>query len=205
MESSRLRRHCRIPRRQKQTPLMLWRYGHSRGNVECLSQRGGPMSTYPSIRPASLRCKLFVVGIAMAGMNAVGFAAQAAGPEVPWECSNYTDGAQTRCLKAFIERQQEQIAALEGRLQAQKDLVGQLKGQVDRQTAATTQLQQQLSPPPAAAVVPPHYMYPYALAYPPVGIGLYLGRPWIGPGFYGYYGRPYWGPRFFYRPYGRRW
>jgi uncharacterized coiled-coil protein SlyX len=144
--------------------------------------------------------------MAMAGMNVVGFAAHAAGLEVPWECSNYSDGAQARCLTAFIERQQEQIAALEGRLQAQKALVGQLKAQVDRQTVATTQLQQQLSQPPATtAGVPPPYVYPYAFAYPPVGIGLYLGRPWRGPGFYGYYGRPYWGPRFFSRPYGRRW
>ena len=61
------------------------------------------MSTHPSTRAASLRYKLFVVGMAMAGMNVVGFAAQAAELEVPWECSNYSDGAQARCLTAFIE------------------------------------------------------------------------------------------------------
>ena len=95
---------------------------------------------------------------------------------------------------------------LEGRVQAQQDLVGQLKGQVDRETPATGQLQQQLSQPPVAtAIMPPPYIYPYTYAYPPVGIGLYLGRPWGVPGYYGYYGRPYWGPRFFYRHYGRRW
>ena len=120
--------------------------------------------------------------------------------QVPWECSNYTDEAQTRCLNAFIERQQEQIGKLESQIQSQQDIVGQLKGQVERQSAVTAQLQQQLAQPPVTAIVPPPYMYPYAFAYPPAGIGLYLGRPWIGPGYpgyYGYYGRP-WGPRFYY-------
>jgi hypothetical protein len=129
-----------------------------------------------------------------------------AGAPVPWECSNYSDEAQTRCLNAFIERQQEQIGQLEGRLQSQQEMVGQLKGQLDRQNAATAQLQQQLSqPPPAPPLLPPPYVYPYPYAYPPAGFGVYLGRPWIGPGFYGYYGRPYWGPRFFHRHYGRHW
>ena len=150
----------------------------------------------------SFPCRCFLLSVAMIGMVLGGLSAEAASPQVPWECSNYTDDAQTRCLNAFIERQQEQIAQLEGRVQAQQDLVGQLKGQVDRQTAATAQLSQ---PPAATAIVPPPYVYPYAYAYPPVGIGLYLGRPWGVPGYYGYYGRPYWGPRFFYRHYGRRW
>lgn len=127
-------------------------------------------------------------------------------PQVPWECSNYSEEAQSRCLHAFIEHQREQISQLQGQLQAQQDSVGQLRGQVDRQAAATAQLQQQLiQPPVTTAVVPPPYVYPYAYAYPPVGFGLYLGRPWIyGPGYYGYYGRPFWGPRF-YGHHGRRW
>ncbi|HET9606164.1 MAG TPA: hypothetical protein VFO87_03875 [Nitrospira sp.] len=154
----------------------------------------------------SFPCRLFLLSVAMMGMALRGLSAEAASPQGPWECSNYTDEAQTRCLNAFIERQQEQIAQLEGRVQAQQDLVGQLKGQVDRQTAATGQLQQQLSQPPVAtAIMPPPYIYPYTYAYPPVGIGLYLGRPWGVPGYYGYYARPYWGPRFFYRHYGRHW
>ena len=156
-------------------------------------------------QPATSRsfpCRFFLFSVAMIGMVLRGLSVEAASPQVPWECSNYTDDAQTRCLNAFIEHQQEQIAQLEGRVQAQQDLVGQLKGQVDRQTAATAQLSQ---PPVATAIVPPPYAYPYTYAYPPVGIGLYLGRPWGVPGYYGYYGRPYWGPRFFYRHYGRRW
>ena len=146
----------------------------------------------------------FFAAAVLTGMHTTALAADSG---VPWECSNYTDEAQRRCLNAFIERQQEQIGQLQGRLQAQQEAMGQLKGQMDRQHAATAQLQQQLSqPPPVSTLVPPPYAYPYgSYAYPPVGFGVYLGRPWIGPGFYGYYGRPYWGPRFFYRHHGRHW
>ena len=99
------------------------------------------------------------------------------------------------------------IGQLEGRLQAQQEAVGQLKGQIDRQNAATAQLQQQLSQPaPAPTIVSPPYVYPYGYyAYPPLGFGVYLGRPWTGPGYYGYYGPPYGGPRFFYRHHRRHW
>ena len=157
------------------------------------------MVTQPATSSSTFPCRLFLLSVVMMGMAFRGLSVEAASPQVPWECSNYTDEAQTRCLNAFIEHQQEQIAQLEGRVQAQQDLVGQLKGQIDRQAAATSQ------PPVATAIVPPPYVYPYTYTYPPVGIGLYLGRPWGVPGYYGYYGRPYWGPRFFYRHYGRRW
>ena len=160
------------------------------------------MHTAPGFR--SFRYRPFVFGVAMMGVVITAVSTKAA--EVPWECSHYSGEAQTRCLNAFIERQQQHIGQLEGRLQAQQEQMGQLKGQIDRQAAATSQPQQQLSQPPVTtAIVPPPY-YPYAFAYPaypPVGIGLYLGRPWGVPGFYGYYGRPYWGPRFFYRHHGR--
>lgn len=152
--------------------------------------------------------------ILMAGSTAVGLLvlslpARAASPQVPWECSNYSDAAQTRCLNGFIEQQRDHISKLEAQLQAQHDAVGQLKGQVDRQAAATAQLQQQLSqqaPPviPAPVVPPGSYAYSYAYSYPPVGIGLYFGRSWGYPGFYGYYGRPFWGLRY-YGHHGRHW
>jgi hypothetical protein len=147
---------------------------------------------------------LLFFGVTVAGLLANHATADT--PSVPWECSNYSEEAKTRCLSAYIEHQQEQIGKLQSQLQAQQDIVGNLKGQVERQAAAATQLQQQLTQPPVAtAVIPPPYVYPYPFAYPPVGIGLYFGRPWIGPG-YGYYGRPYWGPRFRYYGYpGRRW
>src|SRR5215475_6530826 len=140
-----------------------------------------------------IRLSLFtLIGIALFFLSA-----HAANQQVPWECSNYSGDAQTRCLNAFIEQQREQIGKLEGQLQTQQDMMGQLRGQADRQAAATAQLQQQLAQPPVAnTVVPVPYAYPYA--YPPVGIGLYFGRPRLyGPGFYGYYGRTFWGPRFY--------
>jgi len=155
-----------------------------------------------SLISESIRLSLFtLIGIALFALPA-----QAANQQVPWECSNYSEDAQTRCLNAFIEQQREQIGKLEGQLQAQQDMMGQLRGQADRQAAATAQLQQQLAQPPVTtSVVPVPYAYPYAYAYPPVGIGLYFGRPWLyGPGFYGYYGRPFWGPRF-YGHRGRHW
>ena len=161
--------------------------------------------TCTASRPPWYSILIFSALLAGNDLLSVTSQATASPQQVPWECSNYTDEAQTRCLNAFIERQQEQIGRLESQLQSQQDIVGQLKGQVERQTAATAQLQQQLAQPPVTtAVVPPPYVYPYAFAYPPVGIGLYLGRPWIGPGFYGYYGRP-WGQRFYYNGHhGRR-
>jgi hypothetical protein len=163
------------------------------------------MMSHPVISDASLLPRMFLLSLAITAIDVSGGPAEAGGPQVPWECSSYSDEAQTRCLNAFIERQQEQIGQLERRLQAQQEQVGQLKGEVDRQAAATNPLQQQLAQPPVTAAIAPPPYYPYAFAYPPVGIGLYLGRPWIGPGFYGYYGRPYWGTRFFYRHHGRHW
>jgi hypothetical protein len=148
--------------------------------------------------------RLFVFGVTVIGVGLFALPLHAASPQVPWECSNYSDEAQTRCLNAFIEKQAEQIGKLEGQLQAQQDMVGQLKGQVDRQAATA---QQQSTPPPVTTtIVPAPFAYPYTYAYPPLGIGVYLGRPWIyGPGYYGYYGRPFWGPRFYYGHRGRRW
>lgn len=156
---------------------------------------------------ASHRSVPFLFSLTALGIALYAAPLYAESSQVPWECSNYSEEAQTRCLHAFIEHQREQIGQLQSQLQAQQDTVGQLRGQVDRQAAATAQLQQQLTQPPVTtAVVPPPYVYPYAYAYPPVGFGLYLGRPWIyGPGYYGYYGRPFWGPRFYYGQRGRRW
>jgi len=152
-----------------------------------------------AFHPDSVRW-MSLAGVAATGILFFSPAAHAAGPQVPWECSNYGEEAQTRCLNAFIEHQREQIERLEGQLQAQREAVGQLKNQIDRQASATADLQQQLSQRPATTVVPTPYAYTYA--YPPVGLGLYLGRPWIyGPP---YYYHPYWGPRFYGR-WGRRW
>src|SRR5262245_27948610 len=117
------------------------------------------MTSYPmaaSCPSVWTRLSLAVIGIGLLALPA-----HAAKQQVPWECSNYSDEVQTRCLNAFIEQQREQIGKLEGQLQAQQDMMGQLRGQADRQAAATAQLQQQLAQPPVAStVVPVPYAYP---------------------------------------------
>lgn len=116
--------------------------------------------------------------------------ARATDQAVPWECSSYTGDAQTRCVNSFIELQREEIAKLKGQLQAQEGAVNQLRQQVDRQAAAAADAQRQLSATPSVVPAAP---YVYSYIYPPaVGLGFYIGRPWIyGPP---YYYRPYWGP-----------
>lgn len=117
--------------------------------------------------------------------------------QVPWECSNYTGDAQTRCINAFMEAQQKKIAELEGKLQAQEGMVGQLKDQLDRQSTTTADLQRQLAERPSTSIVPVPYSYPYAYGYPfglGLGFGLHLGSAGIYASPYPYY-RHFWGPR----------
>ncbi len=143
------------------------------------------------------------------GLSAVLFVSpvHAADTSGPWECSNYTGDAHTRCLQAFIEIQREKISKLEAEVHLQQSTVGQLKDQADRQSAMTSDLQRQLteqsSSAPSYTYVAPGIAPRLLYGYPSVGFGLYLGRPWI----YGspFYARPYaWGPRY-YRPYYGRW
>lgn len=110
--------------------------------------------------------------------------------QIPWECSNYTGDAQTRCVNAFIEAQQKKIAELEGKLQAQEGTVSQLKSQLDRQSTTTADLQRQLAERPSTSIVPIPYSYGYPLG---LGFGLQFGSS----GMYAspYYYRPFWGPR----------
>ncbi len=116
----------------------------------------------------------------------------AADPRIPWECSTYEGEAQTRCLNAFIELQRDNIEQLEGQLHAQQGTVTELKSQVERQAAATADLQRQLSDRPTTAIIPSPY--PYAYVYPPaLGFGLYFGHPRL-------YGQPFLYRHF--RPYG---
>ena len=135
-----------------------------------------------------------LIGAIGIGMVLAGLPAQASESQTPWECSSYTGDAHTRCLEAFVEAQRDQIAALQGKMQAQQETVNHLKEQLDRQASTSADLQRQLSQPPAVVqAVPPLY------AYPPVGLGLYLGSPWIyGPPFFYspyVYGPRYYGPR----------
>ncbi|MGC4096970.1 MAG: hypothetical protein QM706_07625 [Nitrospira sp.] len=127
--------------------------------------------------------------------------------QVPWECSNYTGDAQTRCVHALLEAQQKKIAELEGKLQFQEGTVSQLKSQLDRQSTATADLQRQLAERPSTSIVP--------IPYPIVFLWLWLWlSPWTVLGFdlsFGSSGmyaspfyRPYWGPRH-YDYWGHRW
>ncbi len=115
--------------------------------------------------------------------------------QVPWECSNYTDDAQTRCVNAFMEAQQKKIAELEGKLQAQEGTVSQLKSQLDRQSTATTDLQRRLIERPTTNIVPIPYSYPYSYGYP-LGLGLGFGLHFGSSGIHAspFYS-PFWGPR----------
>lgn len=143
---------------------------------------------------------MVMAGVLVCGLLLLTLPARASGAQVPWECSNYGEEAQARCMNAFIEQQREQIVKLEGQLQEQRETVGRLKSQLDQQSATTSNLQQQLSQRQAPVVAPAPYLYSYT--YPPVGLGLYLGRPRVyGPP---YFYHPYWGPRFYGR-WGRRW
>lgn len=113
--------------------------------------------------------------------------------QVPWECSNYTGDAQTRCVNAFIEAQQKKIAELEGKLQAQEGTVGQLKSQLDRQATATADLQRQLTERPANSMIP--VPYPYSYGYP-LGLGLGFGLQFGNSGIYASpFSSPFWGHR----------
>lgn len=143
----------------------------------------------------------FIIGAIGVGVALAGLPAQASESQTPWECSSYTGAAHTRCLEAFVESQRDQIATLQGKMQAQQETVNHMKDQIDRQKSASADLQRQVAQPPAVVrVIPPLY------AYPPIGLGLYLGRPWMyGPPYYFY--RPYvYGPRYYgYHHRGHRW
>ena len=153
----------------------------------------------PARKTAGLWPQLLIGAIGI-GTVLAGLPAQASESQTLWECSSYTGDAHTRCLEAFAESQRDQIATLQGKLQAQQETVNLLKDQLDRQASTSADLQRQLAQPPAVVqAVPPLY------AYPAVGLVLYLGRPWIyGPP---YYYRPYvYGPRYYGpRHRGHRW
>ncbi|MDZ4856518.1 MAG: hypothetical protein SGJ26_16970 [Nitrospirota bacterium] len=136
-----------------------------------------------SQKTAGLWPQLLIGGIGI-GMVLAGLPAQASESQTPWECSNYTGDAHTRCVETFAESQRDQIAALQGKLQAQQETVTRLQNQLARQASTSAELQRQLAQPPTVVqAVPPLY------TYPSVGLSFYLGNPWI-------YGLP-----FSYRPY----
>jgi len=134
-------------------------------------------------RYRSMQASILVGGLTFIG---VPLPSTAETLQVPWECSNYKEDAQTRCVNALIEAQQKKIAELEGKLQAQEGTVGQLKSQLDRQSTATADLQRQLTERPTTSVIPVPYSYGY-----PFGLGLGFGLHF---GSSGLYASPYYGP-----------
>ncbi len=138
---------------------------------------------------------LIVSGVGV-GLSMSDSRAMAETTNVPWECSEYSGDAQTRCITALMELQQEKIDKLAEQLKAQEGTVSQLKEKLDRQEAlALSQVQASKQDP---RYPPPPYVSAYALPYgyasPPIGI--YLQPPWRYPSYYGYgprFGPGYWG------------
>ena len=144
--------------------------------------------------------QLLIGGAIAIGLLLAWLPVHAGESQTPWECSSYTGDAHTRCVEVFVETQRDQIAALQGKMQAQQETVNRLKDQLDRQASTSADLQRQLAQRPAVVpAAPPLY------TSPSVGFGLYLGSPWL-------YGSPYYYPPFFYGPryyglgyWGHRW
>jgi len=143
--------------------------------------------------------RLLLIGAIGIGLLLAGLPAHANESQTPWECSNYTGEAHTRCLAAFVEMQRDQIAALQGKMQAQQETVNHLKDQLDRQASSNADLQRRLAQPPAIVQTAPLFY-----SYPSVGLGFSFGSPWIygspylySPFLYGprYYGLSHWGHR----------
>ncbi|NOT22441.1 MAG: hypothetical protein HOP22_06910 [Nitrospiraceae bacterium] len=164
------------------------------------------MSEHANFRPDSSRNtrglwpQLFIGAIGI-GLLLAGLPAYAGESQTPWECSNYSGEAHTRCLEVFVETQRDQIAALQGKVQAQQETANQLKAQLDRQASSNAGLQRRLAQPPIVVqTAPPFY------GYPSVGLGFSFGSSWnYGPSlFYSPYA---YGPSFFYGSHhrGHRW
>jgi len=124
----------------------------------------------------------------------------------PMECRAYSGPAHLNCLYAYIEIQHSKSGKVEEELNAQKQMLGQLRDQMDRQASTSQDLQRRLAERDGAAssyLPPPIYPglgypgfgYP-GFGYPRYGylapgLSLYLGAP-------GYYwGGPFYGPRLF--------
>jgi uncharacterized coiled-coil protein SlyX len=141
------------------------------------------------------------IGAVVIGLLLAGLPAYASESQTPWECSTYTGDAHTRCLAAFVETQREQIAILQGKVQAQQETVNSLKDQLDRQASSNSELQRRMAQPPVVVqTTPPFY------GYPSVGLGLSFGSPWIyGPSLF--YSPYFYAPSFFYGSHhrGHRW
>lgn len=140
----------------------------------------------------------------LGGVCAMGFmictlSAGATEPAVPWECTGFAGEAQDRCIRTFVELQQEKIAKLEKDLEIQQQTVQQLQQHVAQQASATAELERQLTQNRSR-----WYGSPSVGVYPPFGLSLRFGRDRFFGGSL-FYGQPrHYGPRFYGHGY-RRW
>jgi len=146
-----------------------------------------------SSQPLTKHLTLFILCILTVIFPLLPKAEASDGPDVPWECSNYSGDAQSRCIHGMLEEQRNRIGHLEGQLQTQQSQLRALQDQAARPPQVTV--------PPAAAPPPPlpyaygygsPYGYPYGYGYYPPGIG--LGFSFGSPYGYGGYGHRFWGP-----------
>ena len=144
--------------------------------------------------PMVIRCLTLILSM-LSIIFPLSTKAVASDPSVPWECSNYSGDAQTRCIHGMFEEQRNRIGQLEEQLQAQQSQLKALQDQAARPP--------QVRMPPAAPAPPPPVPYAYGYGYPygyggygygyyPPGIG--LGFSFGGP--YGYSHR-FWGPQYY--------
>ena len=137
-------------------------------------------------------------GACALGIMLCTLSAGAAPQAVPWECTEFSGEARSRCTRTFAELQQEKIAKLERDLEVQQWTVQQLQQQVARQASATADLERKLPRKRSR-----WYGSPFVQIYPPLGLTLRFGRDKFFGGSL-FYGRPhFYGPRFY--GHGYRW
>jgi hypothetical protein len=131
-------------------------------------------------------------GVCAMGIMFCALSVGATEPAVPWECTTFVGEAQDRCIRTFVELQQEKIAKLEKDLEVQQQTVQQLQQQMAQQASTTAELERQLTHKSSRWYGPPSVH-----VYPPLGLSLRFGRDRFFGGSL-WYGTPrYFGPRFY--------
>ncbi len=133
-------------------------------------------------------------GLCVLGIMLWGFPVDATDHVVPWECTGFSGEVQDRCIRTFVELQQEKIAKLEKDFEIQQQAVQHLQQQVAQQESATAELERKLTRKRSR-----WYNSPSVDVYPSFGLSLRFGRHrfWGGSLFYG---QPHYdGPRFYRR------
>ena len=92
-------------------------------------------------------------------------------PTVPWECSGFSEEAQSRCIRALTELQQAKITKIKKDLEVQEQTVQQLQRQVSQQASVTAELERQLADNRSRWDGSSS-----AQVYPPIGLSFRFGR-----------------------------